>query len=346
MKIVVLCPYDVKTGGTELLHQLVDAINRQFGSAHISYINVEKNDDPSKITDGFQNYEVNPLDFKLIRDEKETIVVIPEVFIRTYSSKFDKAQKICWWLSVDNFVATINLKHFLLTKGNNFKNCLIFIKNIISHNYTIFSKVHISELAEYHLYQSEYAKKFLIENGVVEKNTLRLSDYINQEFISKKDKVGTCQLRNEKKELVLYNPKKGIRFTKKIIEQFPNFEWRPIQNMTTSQVVDLLLESKVYIDFGHHPGKDRFPREAAILENCIITNKKGSASNYVDLPIKEKYKFDQNDASIKQIGETIEQCLTDYNQIIDDFSNYRNMILAEKNIFEKDVYSIFSKLLE
>ena len=33
------------------------------------------------------------------------------------------------------------------------------------------------------------------------------------------------------------------------------------------------------------------PREAVLFNNCIITNKKGSAKNSFDIPIKEKYKF-------------------------------------------------------
>ena len=47
--------------------------------------------------------------------------------------------------------------------------------------------------------------------------------------------------------------------------------------MTPEQVVDLMSESKVYIDFGNHPGKDRIPREAVINGCCVITGVRGSA---------------------------------------------------------------------
>ena len=39
------------------------------------------------------------------------------------------------------------------------------------------------------------------------------------------------------------------------------------------------------MDFGFHPGQDRLPREAALLKNCIITNREGSAAFYKDVPI-------------------------------------------------------------
>ena len=35
------------------------------------------------------------------------------------------------------------------------------------------------------------------------------------------------------------------------------------------------------------------PREAALFNNCIITNKKGSAKNKLDIPINDKYKFEE-----------------------------------------------------
>ena len=47
------------------------------------------------------------------------------------------------------------------------------------------------------------------------------------------------------------------------------------------------------MDFGFHPGQDRLPREAAILKNCIITNKEGSAAIFQDVPIADEFKFNE-----------------------------------------------------
>ena len=44
------------------------------------------------------------------------------------------------------------------------------------------------------------------------------------------------------------------------------------------------------MDFGFHPGQDRLPREAALLKNCIITNRE-ELSFYKDMPIAEEFKF-------------------------------------------------------
>ena len=117
--------------------------------------------------------------------------------------------------------------------------------------------------------------------------------------------------------------------------------WVPIVNMTNEEVVDLLKTSKVYIDFGNHPGKDRFPREAAYCGCCNITGKTGSANYFEDVKIKDSYKFDDLEKSIPSIIRTIESCLEDFEKHQKEFDVYRSMIKDEKSSFEKDVRKIF-----
>ena len=61
-----------------------------------------------------------------------------------------------------------------------------------------------------------------------------------------------------------------------------------------NQIIQILSRSKIYIDFGFHPGVDHLPREAAILKNCIITNKEGSAI------IMKLYQLKQNSNLMKK----------------------------------------------
>ena len=82
------------------------------------------------------------------------------------------------------------------------------------------------------------------------------------------------------------------------MKAFPNLHWKAIENMSTEEVAELLNRSKVYIDFGNHPGKDRFPREAAISGCCIITGQRGAAANDIDVMIPRSYKFPDKTSSI------------------------------------------------
>ena len=108
--------------------------------------------------------------------------------------------------------------------------------------------------------------------------------------------------------------------------------------MNNDQVKELLKRSKVYIDFGNHPGKDRLPREAALMNCCIVCAKRGSAKNEVDMPIDEIYKININEndwwINAKKI---IDDCMCNYETHINHFDRYRLMVKNEKNMFNESV---------
>ena len=95
--------------------------------------------------------------------------------------------------------------------------------------------------------------------------------------------------------------------------------------LTPVQMRDVLETSKVYIDFGHHPGKDRIPREAAVSGCCVLTGLRGSARFYQDVPIPEAYKYEDVIGSIPDIVRQIKSCITDYERHYADFEEYRQM---------------------
>lgn len=230
-------------------------------------------------------------------------------------------------MSVDNYL-----------KVNNFASEVKFFGILRTIKFLVEGKVRLLEPKlsnqTVHLFQSEYAHQFLVKRGI--SNSIRLSDYINQDFLN-------CDGINEsgRNNVILYNPRKGIKFTKKLIKYAPELNWQPIEGLTTEQVKQLLCESKIYIDFGNHPGKDRFPREAAISGCCVITDKRGSAQYYKDIPILERYKFEDKEKNIPKIISAIKYCLDNYEKCQKDFEDYRKSIRKERTIFNNDVRSIF-----
>ena len=105
--------------------------------------------------------------------------------------------------------------------------------------------------------------------------------------------------------------------------------------------MNLLLKSKVYIDFGHHPGKDRFPREAASCGCCIITGMKGAAKYYEDVSIPAEFKFESNKKEIANIISKIEECFNNFDSESLKFDDYRKKIKLEEQKFERDIEEIF-----
>ena len=116
----------------------------------------------------------------------------------------------------------------------------------------------------------------------------------------------------------------------------------PLIDYGINELIEILLKSKIYVDFGFHPGVDHLPREAAILKNCIITNKEGSA-NYQDaVSINENFKFYEKRKSLKLIRNKIIQIFNNFDTEIEYFENYRKILYDEKKVFKQQVSKIFN----
>ncbi|MHB9056610.1 MAG: hypothetical protein ACYC2P_10720 [Paludibacteraceae bacterium] len=330
-KIYVLCPAGIQTGGTELAHQLVDALLHKNLNAFIAY--TEKNKIIQAFTpEGFTNYHLQAA--SNVDDEVNNVLVCPESMFE-FIEHFRKIQILCWWMSVDNFYRTSTIFSQLLFFGP-FQTLKNIYARYLRHQ-KLTDNVRLSKLKKnknirLHLYQSEYAGNFLLSKKITD--LMPLSDYINQEFHD-----NYSGFEDEKENIILYNPKKGLEITKRIILQMPSYEFVPIQDMNRSELNSCLKRAKLYIDFGSHPGKDRLPREAAANYCCVITGKKGSAAFYEDIPIPDDYKFDER--NISEISETIKDILKNFDMHIRSFSIYRKKIKCEKEVFGKEVDAIF-----
>ena len=312
--IYVLCPGTVKSGGAELLHQLVYHINQLGGNAYITYLTTS-NELPLTHPE-FEKYVYGRVrTTNDIIDQTGNALIIPEGwFIGT--ELVQNAKKLFWWLSVDNFLKAAS------DYGRNDPET---------------EMRGVCEKTDIHLYQSAYAKAFVEKYNIQEKPVVHLGDYLNDTFIRNCSDALSC----EKEDIVLFNPAKGGEFTGQLIEASQELCWRPIENLTTEQVQKLLRTAKVYIDFGNHPGKDRIPREAAVSGCIVITGRKGSAAFQEDVWIPEKYRMDEETTSTEEIVEQIRQSIRDYNEQIGDFEEYRKRIIGEKEQFISDVKQIF-----
>ena len=116
--------------------------------------------------------------------------------------------------------------------------------------------------------------------------------------------------------------------------------------MTRNEILDTLLKSKIYIDFGTHPGRDKIPREAVLLGNCILTNRRGSANNPVDISIPDRFKFEETEKNAKILDNIIKEIFGDYYNQFKNFLPYQLDVKNGKNIFKKQATNIFnSKVL-
>jgi len=315
-RIIILSPAYIATGGTELLQQLCAELNMDNIYSEMYYTSVYKD---SPVEEKFSEYN-NPITTELV-DDDDSIIVIPETLI-DYAYSIKRAKIYIWWLSVDNYYGANRIKYDFI------RNFVYRIKDKM--NSKLFKKCD-------HLVQSEYARQYLLKEKNVQPSKIdSLSDYLNKEFLNENRSNG------DRESIILYNPKKGIDFTMRIMEEVGEYEWVALEGMTTQEMKSLMCRSKLYIDFGNHPGKDRMPREAAVCGCCIITGKRGAASNDKDILIPDKYKFNDNIDEIHSIHKMITNCLENYDDNYINFNNYVEKIFNEEAIFKKEVKKIFS----
>lgn len=332
-------PAYLKTGGTELGHQLYAFLKKQSTIEVImTYIGVKESFPPTP--QEFECYVENWKRFEEIPDDENAIIILPEIY-PDIILKFDYAKIVFWWMSVDNYLSRTSFIRFIRASADGTFHPSRFVCNILRATKRLLSGFFKRSRkaiykASLHLYQSEYAREFLAAKGL--NNILPLSDYINDAYL---DGTHDCIGRED---FVLYNPKKGYKFTRKLIKKNRSLVWKPLEKMTTVEVKHLLEKSKVYVDFGNHPGKDRFPREAAISGCCIITGRRGAAANDIDIEIPPKYKFNDSLKEEREISETIQDCLTNYEVRVKDFEGYRNKIRGEKELFFLEANKVLETL--
>jgi len=308
-QVVVLCPWH-KTGGTEALHQLASTINDLGGQAVIFYIDkgTEIITDVDQILvknsphPGDILYDYNVTRKDCVNITADSAIVIPEAYAQIAEIKIG-ATKILWWLSVDNAA---------LGKS--------------SHINEFFSRSDII-----HLYQSEYAKHALSGQGV--RTKFAVSDYVS--VVAKPNQMST------KSRTISYYPTKGKELAVAFFKRYQDLNTVAIENMTRAQCDHELANSAIFIDFGHQPGKDRVPREAAMCGAVVLLRAKGSANYFLDHPLDQQYLFTDQDIYNGSLRRKVDDILNNYKHHHDQQSRYRRRIALEKEEFYLQIKTFF-----
>jgi hypothetical protein len=283
---------------------------------HDAYICYYPFSEHHECPDAYKYYDAPQTD---IEDHEQDIVILPEVATPLIKC-FRKTRVAIWWLSVDNYY---------FRQGNS------WIVDAINKLRTLYrGRVPIFRLRQYlHFTQSAYAHAFLQKHGI---NSMMLTDYLSAEHLKKNMSM------DARENIIAYNPAKGQLTTKRLIASCPDFEFIPIHAMTKADVADLLRRTKIYIDFGHHPGKDRLPREAAAAGCCVITGIQGSARNDEDIPIPRKYKLhDDKKVNVNKFRKTVTSIFDDFESHTADFNTYRAQIQAGQEVLRSQANDIF-----
>lgn len=328
-KIFVLYYRGLRTGGPEAQHQLVSTL-RELGQD--AYLVAHPLTRGNPRVEQFEVYDAP--EAPDVEDLPGNIVVSPETYIEDLFP-YQHAQKMLWWLSVDNALTFMGERLWQRTDGGLAvkarETCVPLLRMLKNRN-TPFQMRRRTDIV--HLVQSSYAWAFI----ATRLNTVPslLSDFTpTAEFGPADD-----SLRNA--NLVTYNPVKGaatIAAVKKVCD--PSIEWLPIQGMSRAEVVKTLQSCGAYLDLGHHPGKDRMPREAALSGALSLVVRRGSGAYYADVPLPWEHKIMPGQNEVAETAAALPRLLGNLPIEVRKQDPYRKAIYGEQERFRKEVADIF-----
>lgn len=309
-KIFVVAPAGHATGGVEALHQLVDALLRLGIDAYVAYWPPHKQ---SAVTAEYSGYRIR---VGVVEDRSSNVIVVPEAMFSVHR-QFRRARVAIWWLSID----------FYLGRGHRsrLEDAARLALRVVTGRVVPFGMIR----GLMHFAQSCYARDYLAKFGI---RASMLSDYLNEGLLPQ-GAIGVSRL-----PVVLYNPAKGVERTRRIIAATPSVEFVPIRGYSRVQVLELFRGSAVYVDFGHHPGKDRMPREAAVNGCVVITNRRGSARNDMDVPLPSDLKIDDDEPRYDlNASHRLREVLESLSHYQIRMAEYVRMIHNERATFDSEV---------
>ncbi len=321
--VLVACPGNATTAGPEAIHQLVADLVRLGQPAAVVYFPFDRTFATAPA------YRKHAVPIARYRDESGDLIIFPEI-VTTYALKVRHAAAAIWWMSVNNFTC--------VRYGNPWRDKIRYFKYFLKGLRPWGGVGALAQLR--HFAQSQYALEFLASHGV---HGEMLSDpipvYTSPQYLADLAKKLPHAAR---KNRILFNPHKGAKITQLLRDAFANVEFMPLVGYDREQLAEIFLTSKLYIDFGHHPGKDRLPREAAIHGCCVITGRNGSAANAVDVPIGTDYKFDEKNAKfVEAFGAQLMNIFEHFDESAKDFEHYRHVISNEQIEFDRQVVRAF-----
>lgn len=335
--VQLIAPAHFTSGGPEVTHQLGATLIKLGVPVRVTYTGIRRNEvgkfesfvSPGGCPEQYKKYGIP--EEPIFHDDDRNVVVLPQTWASGCRG-FHKARVAIWWLGVPE-----------------------------GHTFLDFFDGHDPGKSVVHLYQSEHARRFVEAAGY---KSLRLVDHLS-------DRHFEPRTHGRRVNAVLYNPAKGTDrielLMKRARERRLPIDWVAIHGMTEDHVAQVMSASKVYVDFGTHPGMDRMPREAAMAGCCVITGMRGSAGYDQDVPLKialdltwrgvidqTGFKFNDhggaswvdsapNGASwVDPAIDRIVGCLMNYETEVVLQDSYRDWIKAQRESFVAEAEELFA----
>ena len=311
-----------ESGGPEGLHQLCYELINLGESAHMIYYDSSRDriqkEYKDKICGRYNQYEgVTSFTPNYISDidTEDSLIVLPEICTINHIKKFKKAKVLFLRLSNNTKETAGDPWNYDSLYDPVFKTCYTACDPFLIFNMIKNSKSYDME------------------------KVFALRPNINFSYLTSEKELD--DLKSKRKNVVMYNPARGIEHFYKIIEESKNIdldidiEFIPLQGMNQIELRSIMDTSKLYIELGHIPGPDRLPRECASRGSVILLGKRGSGLDWDDFPIEEKIDYNQsnNTFNYESICYSIVDMIKNYDYYYEKQKSFREILRNEREIY-------------
>jgi hypothetical protein len=319
-QVVIFCPVAI-TGGPEAIHQLSQSLNAIGVDGYIVYVgggqrmritqsSIEVLTPPHEdMVRAYAAYE--PRFRSQIAIDERTLVILPESLAR-HNSRLTAGGVAIWWLSVDNAFRALSIR----------------VDDPEAQMAQILGRPDLI-----HLHQSAYARDWLRAQGVERLHAL--SDYTSPIFTAEIAKAPSS------KPIASCNGVKGSELAEIFFARHPQFEALALCNYAKPELKAIFGERMLYVDFGHFPGKDRLPREAAISGSIVFVHRVGAAAGDEDFPLPDDFKFTEPDVTSGALLRRLEAVIADPVAHWDRQDRFRSLVAREKARFHDQVRGLW-----
>jgi hypothetical protein len=349
----------VYTGGITALYQLCRTLNNAGFHAKIVFPVTTSSKTDTLIHKAYISYNCNHAFLSSIKDTNKTIIIIPES-MPYLVDKFMNSIKILYWLSVDHYVirslppSRFDFVRYALSKFDNFS---LFNSRFIKLLYNSFLAEYVSRYlvklnvavpkVSLHIVQSRYAYEFLRLLGVQHQQVFFLHEPLEEDYLLHRSYNG--------RDLgVAWNSRKAYPISLKIIRYLRKWSIpiNLLDDVGKEKMREILSRTRIFIDIGFHPGRDRPPREAVVLGNIAVVNNHGGCFYYDDCMIEPPFKVDcytesRCNINPKKVAEDILHYIENYEYYYKKyFAKFREYILEEPKLYQKEIEQLTKILSE
>jgi hypothetical protein len=367
MKVYIVAPAKVYTGGPTALFQLCHALRRVFGiDSYVAFYDMKSHEDP--VHDNYKHFQCPWISINEVYDSIDNVIIVPET-ATFLLPRFNKIRKIIYWLAVDNYVLTnfVNKDIKMVSKFiwfmiknypyDFFNLNFEIIKNSYHRFYlNSFCSSYVIELIkkgnvkipkiDLHIAQSSYARIFIESYNFKKDSIVLIHEPIEEEFLNMARNVDL----KEKCNVVTWNSRKAYPIAFKLVNLLKRkFKVIDLYNVGKENMIKALSISKIFIDIGFHPGRDRPVREAVALGNLALVNNHGGYYLREDCPVPARFKINCYldylfEEDYEDIYKNIVLWINNYEEYLKEFDEMRKFVLLEPQLFIKNVKMLVSKL--